>query len=106
MTTGLKVWLWVVFVLNIISAVTSVFAAMLLPILWVSVVLEIVIIVGIGLLLFGQKKIGYYLVCAMAVLGLIVNVVLGTNIIYAVISAVLMPLITWLLMKNTWDQFE
>lgn len=106
MTTGLKGWLWFVLVVNAISCVSMVTTAILVPLAWVSVALEILIIAGVSMLLFGRKKMGFYLICGAAVLGLVINVILGVNIIYAVVSAVLMPLITWLLMKNTWYEFQ
>lgn len=106
MTTGLKVWLWIVLVLNAIYCVSAVGTAMLVPLAWISVVLEIMIIAGTSMLLFARKKMGFYLICGANVLGLIVNVVLGVNIIYALFSAIVMPLIIWLLMKNTWYEFQ
>lgn len=105
MTTGLKVWLWIVLVLNAISAVISLIAALISPVLWISVIAGILIIVG-AIMLLQTKKIGFYLICGAAVVGLIVNVINGRNIFMALISAVVMPLIIYLLMKNTWNQFE
>lgn len=106
MTTGLKVWLWIILVLNVIGIFTSVTAALLVPILWLSVVLGVLIIAGVFLLLFKQRKMGYYLICGAAALSLVYNVAMGVNIISAIISAVLMPLITWLFLKNNWDSFQ
>lgn len=106
MTGGLKGWLWFVLIVNALAGLASIATALVYPLAWVSVILEVLIVAGAAILLFKQKKIGYYIILAAAVLGLIVNVATGTNIIYAVISAIVMPGIIWLLMKNTWDQFE
>ncbi len=38
MTTGLKVWLWLVLVVNAIAGVTAVVTALLIPFMWVVVV--------------------------------------------------------------------
>lgn len=106
MTTGLKGWLWFVLIVNVLSGLGAIPTALVFPLAWISVLLEVLIVVGTVLLLFKQKKMGYYLILAAAILGLIVNVAIGSNVILAVISAVIMPGIIWLLMKNTWDQFE
>ena len=75
---------------------------------FISVILQIIITVSIGILLFAHKKIGLVLIFALAALGFIVNMVtyaitaqLGVgNIVKAIISAILMPVITYLFAKN------
>jgi len=37
---------------------------------------------------------------------LVLNIILGGNIVSSVVSAVIMPLIIWLLIKNTWYEFQ
>ena len=75
---------------------------------FISVILQVVITVSIGILLFAHKKIGLVLIFALAALGFIVSMVtyavtaqLGVgNIVKAIISAILMPVITYLFAKN------
>lgn len=75
---------------------------------FISVILQIIITVSIGILLFAHKKIGLVLIFALAALVFIVNMVtyaitaqLGVgNIVKAIISAILMPVITYLFAKN------
>ena len=75
---------------------------------FIGVILQIVITVSIGILLFAHKKIGLVLIFAFAALGFIVSMVtyavtaqLGVgNIVKAIISAILMPGITYLFAKN------
>lgn len=122
LSTGLTVWLWIIFVLNILAAIggivvalgASVIAAGLglgaiyVVLCFLSVILQVVITVSIGILLFAHKKIGLVLIIALAALGFIVNMItyavaaqLGAgNIIKAIISAIIMPGITYLLAKN------
>ena len=66
MNTGLKVWLWIVFVINIISGVMMIPLMLIQPLLIVSLIAEVLIIVGAGLILFAQKKVGFYLMIACA----------------------------------------
>ncbi len=106
MTTGLKVWLWFVLVVNAISGVTMIATALIVPVVWVSVLLEALIVAGTAMLLFAQKKMGFYLIIGAAVLGVIINLVLGGNLIMALVSAIVMPMITWLLLKNVWYDFK
>lgn len=106
MTTGLKVWLWLVLVFNAIGAVTSVATAFLIPGMWIVVVAEVLVVAGAAMLLFPRKKMGFYLICGGAAVSLVLNIILGGNIVSSVISAVIMPLIVWLLIKNTWYEFQ
>ena len=106
MTTGLKVWLWIVLVFNAITGVTAIATALLIPFMWVVVLAEVLVVAGAAMLLFAKKKMGFFLICGGAVVSLIVNIVLGQNIIASAFSAVIMPLIIWLLIKNTWYEFQ
>lgn len=106
MTTGLKVWLWIVLVLNAISCVGAVITALLVPLAWISVVLGLLVVAGAAMLLFARRKMGFYLICGANVLGLIVNLMLAANPVVSVIQAIVMPLIIWLLMKNIWYEFQ
>ncbi len=106
MSTGLKVWLWIVLVLNAIIGLLCIPLALLVPVLWVSVILEVILIVGVCMLLFKQKKMGFYILIGTSVLNLIINVVGGQGIVKSLISAILFPLITYALMRSSWDQFE
>ena len=73
-----------------------------------SVVLEIILIVGIAMMLFAHKKVGFFIIIAAAVLGLVVNVITykmldaftAANIVKSVLSAVIAPLIVYLFAKK------
>ena len=121
LSTGLTVWLWIIFVLNILATIGGIVAlgasvvgatlglgAIYVVLCFISVILQIIITVSIGILLFAHKKIGLVLIFALAALGFIVSIVtyaiaaqLGVgNIVKAIISAILMPVITYLFAKN------
>jgi hypothetical protein len=106
MNTGLKVWLWIVMIVNAIAAISTILVALLVPILFVSALSSIVIIVGAALILFKQKKVGFYVICCMAIVNLVFNVIGGNNMVMSLVSAVVMPGIIYLLMKPTWDVFN
>ena len=99
MNTGLKVWLWIVFVINIISGVMMIPLMLIQPLLIVS-------LIGAGLILFAQKKVGFYLMIACAAIGLVINIFGGVGVVKSIISAVLCPLITYLFMQKDWDSFQ
>ena len=119
--TGLQVWLWIIFVLNIITALGALAAVVGSAALGVgpvytvlcvvSFLLEIVLIVGIAMLLFKSKKVGFYMICGAAVIGFVVNLITyglvsgltAINIGRAVVGVVVCPLVTYLLAKNDWD---
>lgn len=122
LSTGLTVWLWIIFVVNVLVAIGGIVVALGASVVgaalglgsiyvvlsFIGVILQIVITVSIGILLFAHKKIGLVLIFAFAALGFIVSMVtyavtaqLGVgNIVKAIISAILMPAITYLLAKN------
>ena len=126
--TGLQVWLWIIFVINILTAVTTALAVVgsaaigstlglgtVYTILCVvSLLLEIVLIVGIAMLLFKSKKVGFYMICAAAGAGFIVNMITygvmasltAGNIVRAILSLVICPLVTYLLAKNDWEYLD
>lgn len=116
LSTGLTVWLWIIFVVNVLAAIGGIVVALgasglgsiYVVLSFIGVILQIVITVSIGILLFAHKKIGLVLIFAFAALGFIVSMVtyavtaqLGVgNIVKAIISAILMPVITYLFAKN------
>lgn len=122
LSTGLTVWLWIIFVVNVLAAIGGIVVALGASVVgaalglgsiyvvlsFIGVILQIVITVSIGILLFAHKKIGLVLIFAFAALGFIVSMVtyavtaqLGVgNIVKAIISAILMLVITYLFAKN------
>ncbi|MCD7905233.1 MAG: hypothetical protein LUG24_06610 [Clostridiales bacterium] len=96
MTKGCKIWLWFIFICNIISCVSCLALISLIGILGAySAVVCAVMIAGIALLLFKQKKVGFYIMLVMAVVAFIVNIMSGVSIIYALASAVVSPAVTY-----------
>ena len=106
MTRALQVWLWIVLVFNAIGGVMAIVSSLLIPLMWIVVVAEVLVVAGAAMLLFPRKKAGFYLICAGAAVSLIINVIAGGDIVRSVVSAVIMPLIIWLLIKNTWYEFK
>lgn len=108
LSTGLTVWLWIIFVVNVLAAIGGIVVALGASVVgaalglgsiyvvlsFIGVILQIVITVSIGILLFAHKKIGLVLIFAFAALGFIVSMVtyavtaqLGVgNIVKAIIS--------------------
>ncbi|MDE6607666.1 MAG: hypothetical protein K2K54_07925 [Lachnospiraceae bacterium] len=102
--TGAKVWMWIVLVVNGLSCLGIIPIFAVLPVLAIiTLVLEIILIVGVIILLFKRQKIGFYLLCVCAVLTMIFNIILGTGIIRAVASVILMPTITFLVIRDQWN---
>lgn len=119
MTKGLKAWLWVVVILNAITAISTVAGAAatsvalaqigrgdLVPLLYVSAVLSVVAVVGAILILFQQKKLGLWILIGGSVVSMILSIIIGNSVITAAISGAGLPLITYLLMRSTWEQFQ
>lgn len=89
LSTGLTVWLWIIFVVNVLAAIGGIVVALGASVVgaalglgsiyvvlsFIGVILQIVITVSIGILLFAHKKIGLVLIFAFAALGFIVSMV-------------------------------
>lgn len=131
-STGLKVWLWIVLVLNALGLVENLLSfgsAGVLSIL-INIVLGAAMIYACVALLFQYKKLGFQLILIVSAVKAVVAVI---NVIYiavtlgamfsgagglatllagvggtilAVLLAAVVPLITWLLIKNQMDVFE
>lgn len=106
MTKILKVWLYLILVVNTITVITSVISALTNPAYWVFALTGVIVIAGAALIQFKTQKLGLYLICAASGIGLIFNLVNGINIVSSFISAFLMPLVIYLLMKKTWSEFK
>jgi len=106
-----KFWLWFVFIVNCIVLVLGLIgvpASLLLgPLMFVatliSEILEVVLIVGVVMLLFKKKKIGFFIMCGCQVVNIILGFILG-NGIRTIASAVISVLILYFAIKNYWDQ--
>lgn len=96
MTKGCKIWLWIIFICNLLSIVLG-FANIFLDLkAGIYMILAgIVMVGGIALLLFKQKKAGFYLIVTVAAVGIVYNILNGVSIVFALISAVVSPAITY-----------
>ncbi len=96
MTTGCKIWLWIMLVANAISLVLGIISFSTLGVIGIyTIVAGIIAIVGICLLLFKKKRIGFYILLALAVVGLVVNIANGANIAVSILSATIAPALTF-----------
>ena len=121
LSTGLTVWLWIIFVLNILATIggivvalgASVVAASLglgaiyVVLCFISVILQVVITVSIGILLFAHKKIGLVLIFALAALGFIVSMVtyaIAAQLVPVILSKQLFQLFLCHLLHIYWQR--
>ena len=109
MKKSTKIWLWFALIL---CAATTVLNASYGR--WPSVVIAVVSLVGLGLLLFRQKKFGFFLMCICYVLSFLVGVVggasggtsLAVSIAMSLIGSALVPVVTALFLRGQWDQLK
>lgn len=107
MTKGLKIWLWIILVLNGFAVLGNIITILANPIAILYVALNIIVIVGIILILFQQKKVGLFLYAGCALIALVLNItLLHANIITSILMAIIAPGITYLLMKKNWNEFN
>lgn len=128
-STGLKVWLWIVIVLNGLSVISNLTKIGSNPFgSIVSIVLEAVMIYACIMIMFQMKKLGFKLMVIMAVVNAVFSVIASViggiaagaitgsaavgiaggviAAIFTIIIAAICPLVTYLLMKKDWDMFE
>ncbi len=101
MKTGAKVWLWIVLVLGalgLLGNLTLFLANPLIAIIYVAA--SVLIVAGCAVVLFKFQKLGFYLLIAGYVVNGIMNIVIGGAIISGILGMILVPLITYLVIKN------
>lgn len=104
-----KIWLWVAIVISACTTILNLTYGRI-P----SVVIAIVSIVGLFILLFKEKKIGFQLVCVCYILSFIIGIVSGisegtgvfASVIMSLIGSALIPGITALFLKGQWDRLH
>lgn len=108
MKRSTKIWLWIALVL---CAATTLLNATQgrIP----SVIIALVSLVGLAILLFAQKKLGFILMCCCYVLSFLVAVAgnlttgnLVVNILMSLIGSLLVPVITWLFVRRDWVELR
>lgn len=101
MTKGCKIWLWIVLIANALSLVIGVVSIAVLGVVGIyTVAAEILMILSVCLLLFKKKRIGFYIMVAVCLGNLVVNIVNGTNILVAVLMAVFTPALTFFFIRK------
>ena len=107
MTKGCKIWLWIIFVCNVLSTILGITTISIDPKVGIYTVLAgLVMVSGIALLLFKQKKVGFYLIVAVAAIGIVFNALNGVNIVFALISAIISPAITYYFINKNCAYFK
>lgn len=103
MTKGCKIWLWVLLVGGGISTLSGLAAMSYSGFLgFFTMIAGIAQMTGISLMLFKGKKEGFYVLCGAAVVGFLFNVTHNVSFIFALMSAIIAPAITYYIvfMKN------
>lgn len=103
-----KIWLWIALVLCVCTTGLNLSEGR-----WLSVAIAVVSIIGLCVLLFGQRKIGYIVMCVCAVGSFIVGVtsniaLLGAamSIVMSLIGSALVPVITGLFIRSQWQELK
>ncbi|MBO4608549.1 MAG: hypothetical protein J5696_01650 [Lachnospiraceae bacterium] len=121
-----KFWLWFCFIVNIIVGVLAVIAllgvgalaavlgssySIYLIVMILSIIVEIACIVGLSMLLFKKKKVGFFILCGCQIANIILSFISGAIVgtaastgIRAIGSAVISIVILYFAIKNYWDQ--
>ena len=101
MSKGYKIWLWLLMIGGGISVLTG-FAAISYSggMGLFSVAMGIMQLAGVSVLLFKQKKEGFYIICAMAVINFIFNITHQVNVLFALLALVAMPGITYIFIRK------
>lgn len=109
MSKGLKICLWVVLVMDIITflfygriffpADASAAAA--------GMLLELIQIAGVSILLFNRRKTGFYMICLSEIVIFAVNVTLfGSDVFMSLINSAVIPLAVYAFMKPFWNTWR
>ena len=136
MSTGAKVWLWILFVYNLVAGVivSGIYlitgkakvlesqyealglnmSAKTIQMSFISsVILSIIVLVGIALLLFMNMKTGFYVILGETIIGVIYTILTTPagpmsvmTIVISVIMSALTVGITFLVLRKSWDNLK
>lgn len=101
--TPAKVWLWIILIINILSTLSYVRLIPVSPLFGVLLLLSFLLLAAIGILLFGHRKLGFYLLCGVAVVIFFLNLYVHVNFFIALSAMILSPLITYLFIRSSWN---
>lgn len=107
MNKASKIWLWIALVLCVCTTGLNLSEGR-----WLSVAIAVVSIIGLCVLLFGQRKVGFVIMCVCAVGSFVVGASqnfaqLGAvSILMSLIGSALVPVITGLFIKSQWSQLQ
>ena len=77
MTKGCKIWLWILMIGGAISTLSGIIAmSNSFSLGFFSMVAGLIQIAGISLMLFRQKKEGFYILCGIAIIVFFINTLL------------------------------
>lgn len=107
MSKASKIWLWIAMVMCVCTTGLNLSEGR-----WLSVGIAVISIIGLCMLLFGQRKAGFVIMCVCAVGSFVVGASqnfaqLGAmSILMSLIGSALVPVITGLFIKSQWSQLQ
>ena len=107
MSKASKIWLWIALVMCVCTTGLNLSEGR-----WLSVGIAVISIIGLCMLLFGQRKAGFVIMCVCAVGSFVVGASqnfaeLGAvSILMSLIGSALVPVITGLFIKSQWSQLQ
>ena len=101
MTKGCKIWLWLLIAGGVISVLSGFYVLSYSTAMGVyTVVVGAAQIASVAILLFKQKKAGFYALCMLVAINFIYNVMHQVNLLFALASLIGMPGITFFFLKT------
>ena len=107
MSKASKIWLWIALVMCVCTTGLNLSEGR-----WLSVGIAVISIIGLCMLLFGQRKAGFVIMCVCAVGSFVVGASqnfaqLGAmSILMSLIGSALVPGITGLFIKSPWNELK
>ena len=101
MTKGCKIWLWILIVGGAISVLSGFYVFSYYAAVGVyTIIMCIGQIASVAVLLFKQKKAGFYALCIIVAINFIYNITHQVNLPLAFVSLILMPGITFFFLNR------
>ncbi len=101
MTKGCKIWLWILIVGGAISVLSGFYVFSYSAAVGVyTIIMGIGQIASVAVLLFKQKKAGFYALCIIVAINFIYNITHQVNLPLAFVSLILMPGITFFFLNR------
>lgn len=111
MTKGAKIWLWIALVLCLLTTILNFSEGRI-----ISVIIAIASLMGLILLLFKERKAGFYIMCICNAISCLYSIATSASlvegtyfvvyVVMSIVGAMIVPLITFFMIRKSFVNLQ